>query len=315
MKLLVTGATGFLGGAVVRAARERGHDVRALVRSAGRTIDVEEVVGDLRSRAGLVDALRGVDGVLHLAAQKSGGLYEQLAATVLGTENLLWAMAEAGVRDLVHVSTFSVYDYLELPQGSLLDESSPLEAHPERRDDYAITKLWQERIVREHESVRATILRPGVIWGPGEEWNARLGIRAGDRLWIRTGGRARLPLVHVDDCAQAIVLAAETEASRGEVINLVGRECPTQAEYVDALRRGLEPRPRVIPVPLWGMRFLAWTANLVSRLLFGGRAKIPGLLDSAKMEARLRPLEFSRAKAERLLGWTPEPRFPEALRS
>src|SRR3954467_14421835 len=133
MKLLVTGANGFLGHYVVAEALRRGHVVRAMVRSPAdaarhgwdRDPNVEVVVADLRRRRGLTDAVRGVDAVLHLAAAKSGDLYAQYGGTVVATENLLAAMDETGLSRIVLVSSFSVYDYLRIPAFSVLDESSP----------------------------------------------------------------------------------------------------------------------------------------------------------------------------------------------
>src|SRR5687768_13362229 len=117
MKLLITGASGFLGRYTVAEALRRGHSVRAMVRSGNDPArfgwegspDLELVRADLRSRKGLVEALAGVDAVVHLAAAKSGDVYEQYAGTVVATENLLWAMTEARVKRLVHISSFSVY--------------------------------------------------------------------------------------------------------------------------------------------------------------------------------------------------------------
>src|SRR5436305_8304475 len=103
MKLLVTGAGGFLGRYVVAEALRRGHAVRAMVRGSSEGLAeldhpaLELVKADLRSRRGLTDAVKGVDAVLHLAAAKSGDLYAQYAGTVVATENLLAAMTEANV--------------------------------------------------------------------------------------------------------------------------------------------------------------------------------------------------------------------------
>ena len=120
MKLLVTGAAGFLGRFVVAEALRRGHCVRAVIRSGGGVADetvperpgVEYVDIDLRSRTGLVEACNGVDAVLHLAASKAGDMYTQYAGTVVATENLLEAMTAAGVRRIVGISSFAVYNYL-----------------------------------------------------------------------------------------------------------------------------------------------------------------------------------------------------------
>src|SRR6266581_2120935 len=193
MKVLVTGATGFLGRHVVDAAINRGHTVRAIVRPAGNAHALDDIVEcvrvDLRSPRGLVEACRGVDAVIHCAAAKSGDFYAQFAGTVLATENLLKAMTDAGVRHIVAISSLSVYDYKRLWSFSKLDESSPLESRPCERDEYAQTKLLQEKLVRDfaqQNNWRCAILRPGVIFGKDNLWTARLGIQ-GHKIWLRTG--------------------------------------------------------------------------------------------------------------------------------
>src|SRR6185437_12765778 len=194
MKLLVTGANGFLGRYVVAEALRHGHAVTVLVRStetpkvgwAGHP-NVKMVQADLRSRRGLAEAVADVDCVLHLAAAKSGDMYAQYAGTVVATENLLAAMTDAGVRRIVAISSFSVYDYLKIRSFSVLSEDSPIETDAFNRDEYAHTKVVQERLVREHATRLHwgfTILRPGVIFGKDNLFTARLGIQAG-RIWIR----------------------------------------------------------------------------------------------------------------------------------
>src|SRR5688500_4253173 len=158
MKLLVTGANGFLGRQVVAEALRRGHAVRAMVRSVKDAArngwigkpNLEWVQADLRSRRGLVDAVAECDAVLHLAASKSGDIYAQYAGTVVATENLLAAMTEAKIRRIVAISSLSVYDYLHKKSGTVLDEDSPLDLECIDRDEYAQTKLAQENLVREH---------------------------------------------------------------------------------------------------------------------------------------------------------------------
>src|SRR5207244_538049 len=111
---------------------------------------IELAVADLRSRSGTAEAVAGVDAVLHLAAAKSGDVYAQYGGTVVATENLLWAMDRAKVRHVVHVSSFSVYDWMRMRGGAVVDESAPVEKDAFDRDAYAHTKLVQERLVREY---------------------------------------------------------------------------------------------------------------------------------------------------------------------
>jgi nucleoside-diphosphate-sugar epimerase len=252
---------------------------------------------------------------LHLAAAKSGDLYAQYAGTVVATENLLAAMDEARVRRIVLVSSFSVYDYMKIRSFAVLDETSPVERDAFERDEYAHTKLVQERLVRDH-AVRGgwdyTVLRPGVIYGKDNLWTARLGVRGG-RVWLRTGAWARLPLTYVENCAEAIVLAAETEAASAQTLNVVDDDMPTQRRYASLLRRRFSPRPIILPVAWSIMRGLAGLATLTNKLLLGGRAKIPGIFMPCRLAARCKPLRFSNRKIKDVLGWKPRYSLDEAL--
>lgn len=323
MKLLVTGAGGFLGRHVVAAALARGHTVRALVRPASALpawagdAGVEVVRADLRARHGLEPVVAGVDAVLHLAAAKSGDVHDQFAATVMATEHLLAAMAATGVNHIVLASSFSVYDYLNRRSGSVLDEDAPLEPQPQRRDAYCQTKLAQERLVRETASAhgwRCTVLRPGVIWGSGELLTARIGMALGPRWWLRTGAHAALPLTHVEHCAEAFVRAAETAEAPGErVLNVVDDETPTQRAYLAALRRAGAVRSRVLPLPWWLLRLSVACADAVDRRFFDGTLRLPALLRPASLHARCKPLRYPNRRMREALGWAPPRGWREAL--
>lgn len=324
MKLLVTGASGFLGRYVVTEAIRRGHEVRAVVRPAAdlgklewyARDRVEPIRADLRSARGLAEVVRGVNCVVHLAAAKSGDIYAQYAGTVVGTENLLSAMSEAGVRRIVAVSSFSVYDYTRLPMLSVLDESSPVEKDAFDRDEYAHTKLVQERLIREHawrEGWDLVVLRPGVIWGKDNLLNAWVGIPAGERLWVRTGAWAKVPLTYVENCAEALVMAAESSAAQGETFNIVDDELPSQRRWARMVFSRLSPRRSVIPVSYSLLRLIAASAWQVNKRLLGGRAKIPGLFVPARLQARAKPLRYSNRKIKQVLGWKPRYSLAEGL--
>ena len=323
MKLLVTGANGFLGRYVVADALRRGHAVRALVRSAGdaarhgwdREPLVQVAVADLRSRRGLADVVRGVDAVLHLAAAKSGDLFTQMAGTVVATENLLAAMTEAGVRRIVLVSSFAIYDYMKMRQFATVDESSPVIPDYSDRDEYAHTKLLQEQVVREYapkHGIDFTVLRPGVIFGPDNLWSARLGTQGKD-TWVRMGAWARLPLTYVENVADAVVRAAEVDAAKGQILNVIDDEMPSQRLYVEMLQVRTTPAPRVVPVSWTAMRVLAATASTANKLIFKGKAKLPGFLIPSRLHARAKPLNYSNSKIKQVLGWRPRFTLIQAL--
>ncbi len=323
MKLYITGATGFVGSYVVAEALARGHEVVAVVRpSSGSALGTDEGSGvtaarvDLRSRQGLADCLAGVDAVIHLAAAKSGDFHTQFAGTVVATENLLTAMTQTGVDHLVGISTFSVYDYRAIAAGSILTESSPIDRSPQRRDEYAQTKLLQEDLYRrfgEQSGTRTMIIRPGMIYGRDNLWHALLGAELGPRF-LKVGSKAILPMTYVENCAEAIVLGAqrladEPESVDGEIINIVDDELPTQAEYVDLVSTVIEPPPS-IQVPWPAMRLAADLLDKANSVLLDGRAKFPGIVVPDRLHGRFKPLRYSNAKAARLLGW--KPRFSTA---
>jgi 2-alkyl-3-oxoalkanoate reductase len=322
MKLLVTGASGFLGTHVVTHALSRGHEVRALVRPATAAEGlcwngpVEQVRADLRSDRGLAEALEGIDAVIHLAAAKSGDIYTQLAGTVVATENLLAAMTRCGVSRIVLTSSFAVYDYRRIRAWSVLDEQTATESRPLDRDEYCQTKLIQERIVREHTGVadwKWTVLRPGVIYGPGETWTARLGIRISEQWWVRIGAWAKLPLTYVENCAEAVVACVENDSTAGQILNVVDDDAPSQRRYVAELRRRMQPRPRVVPISRTAMGLIIAAAGVTNRLVFGGRARLPQILRPASLQARAKPLRYTNRRLKEATGWSPRYALDQAL--
>ncbi|MDB5295080.1 MAG: Epimerase [Phycisphaerales bacterium] len=323
MKLLITGANGFLGKYVVAEALRRGHTVRAMIRSAADAErngwadhpKIELAHADLRRRKGLADACRGVDAVLHLAAAKAGDMYAQYGGTVVATENLLAAMEEANVRRIVSISSFSVYDYMKVPYFSTVNEFSPVEADAFDRDEYAHTKLVQERLVRMWCTERNwvfTVLRPGVIFGRGNLWSARLGAK-GKRVWLRIGAWARVPLTYVENCAEAIVAAADADGAKNQILNVVDDETPTQRRYVALLRKREPRRPLVVPVPYSLAWLTANAAKLFNRWACGGKAKVPGVLVPSRLAARAKPLRYTNAGIKRAIPWRPRFTLAESL--
>jgi nucleoside-diphosphate-sugar epimerase len=324
MKLLVTGASGFLGRHIVAQAVQRGHDVRAQVRpvSSVKSLGweghpkVEVVRADLRSKAGLDDMVRGCDAVISNAACKAGDFYSQFAGTVITTENVIEAMVNTGVDRLVAVSTFSVYGFLKMSDRALLDEESPIDDDPVDRDEYAQTKLVQERLAREfakEHNGKVTIVRPGVVYGKDNTWTARIGMELGTNRCLVVGGGTLLPITYVENCAQAIVLAAEKEQAIGQTYNIVDDSLPTHRQYLNALNRHREPRMKSLPMPWLVMRLLAATALGVNKIFLGRQAKIPSILRPAALHARCKPAKYTNKLLKDSLGWSPHYGLEEAL--
>jgi UDP-glucose 4-epimerase len=310
VRALVTGANGFLGRHVVDALRSRGHEVRAMVRPAARIEDlgwppsVGVVRADLRVARDLESCFEGIDVLVHLAAAVTGGEDLQFAATVGGTERLLEAMARTSCRRVVLASSFAVYDWSAIR--STLDESSPLEPVPDlyERDGYAISKSWQERVARrfsERHGWDLTVLRPGFIWGRDHGYLAALGQRIG-RFHVVIGPRSRIPLTHVENCADLFAVAATDPRARGRTFNVVDGDGERIWTYLGEYCRGTGDGGVRIPIPY---RMAYGVVRLAYATILRRNPKLPGLLVPCQLESRMKPLRYTNRRAREVLGWTP----------
>jgi nucleoside-diphosphate-sugar epimerase len=266
MRILVTGGTGFLAGHLIPALQKRGHTVRALVVPSAdaawleaRGVDIYR--GDVREPNSLTAAVRGVDGVFHLAAAigTRRPLEEYYAVNVTGTRNVCRAALAASVTRLVHVSTTSVYEHgLHEP----VKEDSPLRPLP---DPYAVTKAAGDRLVQRmiaEQGLPACIVRTSTIFGPGDRLNfGRIADRLRSQKAIVIGsGRNTVPFVYVADVVQGLVLTLERKEAEGQVYNIDDDNCPTQKELLQEIAEQVGARPPRIHVPrslLYGAAYIA----------------------------------------------------------
>lgn len=314
MKVLVTGAGGFLGSRVVTHLLDRGHEVRALVRPA--TVDFPEawrgraevVRADLRHAAGLEALFEGIDVLVHLAATVRGTAEGQFVGAVVCTEKLLDAMHRAGTtRRVVLAGSFSVYDWAA--EKRCFDEDSPLESRLYERDGYTIAKTWQERVVRrmaEEYGWTLSVLRPGLIYGSGAVPAASAGISVGP-LFLVVAPQARLRLTHVTNCAAAFAAAAEKGISG--TFNIVDDERISAWRYSERLLKSSGSALRLM-VPYSVGYAIACLARVTSRILFppnGG--KLPGVLIPLFFRVRFKPMQYDNRRAKELLDWKCEPMF------
>jgi UDP-glucose 4-epimerase len=318
MKVLVTGANGFLGRHVVDALLARDLNVRALVRPAspvdalGWPTSLEVFRADLRTSRDLVRAFDGVEVVLHLAATLSGGEDAQFAGTVAGTERLLDAMAASACRRLVLCSSFSVYDYSATRK--TLDETSPLHKTEDvyNRDGYTIAKWWQERVTRRTAEAHGwdlTVLRPGFIWGRDHSYLAALGQEVG-RHHLVIGPMTRIPMTHVENCADVFVRATTDPRARGQTLNVVDGDGERIWTYLSDHLRGSRETGWRIPVPYT----LGITAvRLCYATIFRTATKVPGILIPRRFESRLKPLHFDNRKLRETLDWSPPLDYRQCL--
>ena len=267
--------------------------------------DAPTVVADLTSPDALAGVLDGVDVVVHCAASLTGGPDAQARDTVQATSTLVAQMQAAGVGRIVLVSSCAVYDYRALPAGGRLDEVSPLERDAVHRGPYVGAKLTQERIVQESgRSLDWRIVRPGLVFGPWRGWFYHLGMPLGGRVWLALAGGAELPLTYVDNCADAIVAAAESPTGR-VAVNIVDDQRPTRAVYMRALAAATAPGVRVIDLP--------WPVLAAGGALASAVGVTPGMLHPARLAARCKPLTYDNAALKSAFGWRPVVPMAEAL--
>lgn len=307
LKVLVTGAGGFLGRLVVAAALRDGHRVVALIRPesvARRTFPdgVTVLPGDLERPGTWCDELQDVDAVIHCAAV-FGHLPSSTEASVRATRHLLAALPQ-GLRRLVHVSSLIVYDFDAPPLGGVLNEDTPLEAAPARRDAYTRTKLLQEQHVRDHATrtgADLVIVRPGPIYGPGHAWSGGAARRIGP-IDLIVAPLSRMRLIHVENCADAIVAALTTPIDTPLIVNLVDAEQPTHWRFHRLARRAGVALGIPVPVPYFAVVTLGTIARLVFALV--ERGHLPGKLDPVTRRLWWRPLRYPNTRARKALGWT-----------
>jgi 2-alkyl-3-oxoalkanoate reductase len=316
VRSLVTGASGFLGRALVSRLRAGGRSVRVLVRQAPDWLTedpgIEVVVGDLRDGATVERATDGAMTVFHLGAAMTGTAAEHEASTVTGTQHVIDASIRFGTR-LIYVSSLAVLDHAGRRSTDVIHEGSPIEPFPERRGVYTQAKLAAELLVVDAiqtRRLRSIILRPGQIFGPGAERTPpNATIVVGGR-WMAVGPAAQtLPLVYVDDVVDALMLAERRREIEGRIFHVVDPRSITHAEYLRHCRRKLGDELPTIRVPAQVLEFVAAMNEFV-----GALRRRPVALTRYRVQS-LRPLaNFNLQAAMNDLGWEPRIGVKEGLR-
>ncbi|MEA2459802.1 MAG: uncharacterized protein QOC95_2774 [Thermoleophilaceae bacterium] len=284
MKVAVTGATGVIGTAVVRALLDRGDEVAALSRSAagarsklGEEVDLHEWP-DPKGSPAPAAAFADVEGVIHLLGEPVAQRWTDSAkqeirdSRVLGTRNLIAGLREAGPRLAVLVSQSATGFYG--PHGSeAVDESTPAGS------DFlaGVVVAWEaEARAADELGLRLVLARTGVVLS--ESGGALETMLTPFKLGVGgpvAGGDQYVPWVHIDDVVGALLFALDTEAASGPV-NVTGPQPATNRELSKSLGRALK-RPAVIPVPGFAIKLLYGEMSTI--VTTGVRAEPRRLMD------------------------------------
>ena len=316
MRVIVSGATGFLGGRFCRHLRDAGHDVVGLGRNLEKGVALERdgvrfVACDLGEdlAAPLLKAIGAADAFVHAGALSSpwGARAEFGRANVTGTSNALDLARAAGARRFVFVSSpavlFRFADQFDVSES---------EEFPRPVNSYAWSKQLAERAVLAAGDLSPIVLRPRAIYGPGDVALLPRLIRAAASgpLPLLRGGEARSNLTYIDDVVRAIEAAlAAPDAFAGRVFNIAG-EALVLREVVEqaAGAAGIVVRWRNLPWPL---------AGAAARAVEAAARLMPGAPEPRVTAYGLGLLAFSHtldtSAARTALGFEPSVGFEEGL--
>jgi nucleoside-diphosphate-sugar epimerase len=327
--VLVTGAAGFIGSRVVESLLRSGAGrVRCFVRPASSRARLEAIAqshpaarlefveGNVLSRDDCARAAAGAGIVYHLAAGIGKSYDACYLTSVVGTRNLLEAVAQAGcARRFVNVSSLAVYSNVHLPRHALLDESCELDARClERHEPYAWAKLKQDELVMAVAAARGlsyAIVRPGAVYGPGKpDLTARVGIDTFG-LFLHLGGSNQIPFTYVDNCADAIVLAGTAAGADGEAFNVVDDDLPTSRQFILGYTRHVGPLRRLwVPYRMFSLFCRAWETYSAK-----SGCQLPPVFNRRRCAIYWKGNRFSNRKLKERLGWGPHVTTAEGLAS
>ena len=251
LTVLLTGATGFVGGYVARQLVERGHEVRALTRRPAaadglRELGITRVRGDVSKEEPLDGAADGCDVVIHLVGiiqEVSGATFEDVH--VEGTKNLVAAAKKAGVRHFFY--------------------QSALGTRPNAKSQYHQTKWAAEELVRA-SGIAYTILRPSLIYGPGDQFTIRLSemLKLSPVLPVIGSGKSKVQPIYIDDVVRCIKKAVSNDAYFNEICEIGGPDQLTYEEVTTAIAAAMGVKRPKVHIP---MAFLKPAAKVLQAVL------------------------------------------------
>ncbi len=304
--VLVTGATGFTGAVLVEKLLKAELKVRALARQSSNIepfegLDIQWFRGEVYDEQIIRQAMEDVSYVFHVAAAfRDAKSTEQdyrnvhLVSTQLIVKE---AVKNPDFKRLIHVSTMGVHGHIENPPG---DENSPFSPG----DDYQITKAEADKWLTEFSSTSSfpyTIIRPCAIYGPGEKRLLKLFKMATKTYFpILGSGKCWYHLVHVEDLANAMIVAATEEKALGEAF-IIGSKEPIKLEDMAAIiAKEYGRKIQVFRAPIWPFFLIADICELVCKPF-----KIEPPIYRRRVAFYSKDRNFSTEKMQEVLGYTP----------
>lgn len=302
---LVTGAAGFVGSELVRQLLAAGHSVRALVRKTEQLQPLEDagaeaVLGNITNPEDCVKAMQGVKGVYHIAAMFREADQPDEAyveANVTGVENVLQAAIETGVERVIHCSTVGVLGHIEKPPG---DEQTPYSPG----DIYQRTKTEGEKRALEtfqEEKVRGVVIRPAMIYGPGDTRTRKLFKMVAKKRFFYVGkGENLVHFIDVRDLARSFMLAMDATDTNAEIYIISGERALSLKEFCGIAAAKLQVPPPKLRLPVKPMQ---WAGSLCEAICIPLKINPP--LYRRRVDFYTKDRSFTSAKAKEQIGFTP----------
>jgi nucleoside-diphosphate-sugar epimerase len=318
VRVAITGASGFLGGALARAYCDNGDQVVALVRKTSnisllKELDVEIIYGELSDETVFHALLKNTDLGIHCAALTTDiGPWEQfVTVNINSTKNFFEASLKQGCSKVVYISSVAVYGNGRHHRGT--DEEAPYETII--IDNYTRSKIIADRMAFEYHqkyNLPVTVVRAGYIWGPKDRAIMPLLIEAikSNKLAVADGGANIMHLSHIDNVVQGVMLAARSEKSIGRAYNITDGSKVTTLRFLTDLIDiiGIEYKIRSFPyVPIY---VAAYFLELYARLR-RHKFKPPITRYTVRLSKYDQVFDISRAMYE--LGYKPHVNYKEGM--
>lgn len=315
MKVLVTGATGFIGTHLVRRLVKEGHTVRALVRNSSklthlRELPVDVTWGDIRDRPSLIDVSKGIEVIYHLASLRDrwGRDDETMEVNFRGTRSLLDAASRNGVGRFIYCSSVSVFGF---PSRLPIDESFPYQPVVA----YGVSKMESEILVKNYGSrygLPWVIIRPVITYGPGDKdgFLTKLIKLVSNGLYpLIGGGYNRVHLCYIEDTIRGLSLAMRDKALERDYI-IAGRNPVTIRDLAGSIEKTLQNRALPLRIPirlgkLVGSAIETWYE-------FMGLDGSPPI-DRHKVDVMAKDRCYDISRAQKELGFTPQVDYTEGF--
>ena len=315
MKIFVTGATGFTGKALIRRLLDDGHQVIGLDYKEGhktaelRGWGAELIIGSVTDPQVVRHCMQGVDVVQHLAAafrEMNVPQSHYYDVNVTGTRNVLAAASEAKVRKFVYCSTCGVHGNVDDPPGG---EDAPIQP----ADYYQQTKYEAEPIVLEYvrRGLKATIIRPAAIYGPGDPERFYLIYRRVAKGWFPMigSGRTYYHPLYIDNLVDALILAMDESKGNGEAYLIADEEYVAIEDLVRRVGRVMNVDLKVRRFPVWPVVAAGHVVEKVCKPLGINPPIFPRRVDWYRQNRA-----FRIDKAKRELGYRPAVSLDDGLR-